>query len=789
MFFRILRKDMKRKRTSNVIIMIFVIIATMFVSSSVHNIISVLSGIDGFFDKAGLDCDYIAIARINGEDDLSETLKNSECVTDFKEENMLICKNSDISGDNEESCKIGDNCFIMSIGNTKLNYFDKNNDRISDVREGEVYVHVNLMDKNDIKEGDILHVNMDGTQLDLKVAGALKDALLGTAFLQDYRFIISDADYQKLISSPETSEKRLCGAYYVYTDNMMDLKDQFTEIQGVMFDAPISTIRICYVMNMIVAAVFLIVSVGLILVSFAVLRFAIASTISEEIREIGVMKAVGVPDGAIRRIYIVKYFAIAIVGAVIGAVASVPLGSMLMNIISKEMVLDSGNALLTTVFCALGVVGVILLFCYSCTRKVRKLSPIDAVRSGQTGERFGKKSILSLGKSRLGTSGFLAANDCLSAPKQFGLIIAIITLCLLPVMILSNAFNTLCSEKLVHLFGTTISDVYIVDNNRTVDIMGGDDDADVAMTKEIEDILAENDMPGDCHVEMFYKYPIRFKDKKSVLSFLQCKETDTSDYEYTEGVPPANENEIALAHNGAKIVGAEIGDTVEIEIDGEYRPFLVTAYFSSLNHLGEVGRFHQDVHTSHKNRSFTMAFQVNFSDDPGENEISERIDRIKDIFGCDTVFDAAGYSKDCTGVADIVKVVKYLILLITFVVTVLIIVLMERSFVSKEKSEIALMKAVGFRNNTIIAKHTLRFVIASVIAAVLAALLCLLLTGPVIDPIFSIMGSSAHVEYVVEPLEVFVVYPLAVIVVTAVSAFVSSLSTVSITASQTADID
>ena len=78
MFFRILRKDMKRKRTSNVIIMIFVIIATMFVSSSVHNIISVLNGIDGFFDKAGLDCDYIAIARINGEDDLSETLKNSE---------------------------------------------------------------------------------------------------------------------------------------------------------------------------------------------------------------------------------------------------------------------------------------------------------------------------------------------------------------------------------------------------------------------------------------------------------------------------------------------------------------------------------------------------------------------------------------------------------------------------------------------------------------------------------------------------------------------------------------
>ncbi|NLT09403.1 MAG: ABC transporter permease [Ruminococcus sp.] len=789
MFFNILKKDLKRKRTSNIIILIFVTLAAMFISSSVNNIICVLRGIDGFFDKAGLDCDYIVVAAVNVDDPLRDILEDSDAVTDYREELQLLCKSTDFSINGGKAFDFGGASFFLSIDNAKISYFDAHNDKINSVSEGEMYVHVNLLKKSGLEPGDVVTVDMQGEKLELRIASAMKDAVLGSSFLPDYRFIVNDKDYQKLCSSLDNVEKRSCGLYYIYSDDTISLKEDITEAKGVQFGASVKMLRTCYVMNMIVAALLLIISVGLILISFAVLRFAIGSTISEEIREIGVMKSVGIPDRAIRRLYIIKYLAISVIGALIGAAASIPFGKMLLDIISKEMVLDGNNTVPVALLCSVAVVCIIMLFCYNCTRPVSKLSPIDAVRSGQTGERFGRKSILSLGKSRLGTSGFLAANDCLSAPKQFGLITVILTLCLLPVMILANAANTLCSDKLIHMFCTTRSDVYIVDSNRTMDIIYGDEGGDLRNAREIERILAENGMPCKCHVELYYKYPIRFNDNNMVLMFMQCKETKTSDYVYTDGIPPANENEIALAPHAAELVGAEVGDTVMIEVDGEYRPFLVTALFSSFNQFGEIGRFHENLHTSLTNCNGTMAFQVDFDDDPDKKELAERIERIKDIFDNENVFDAAGYSKDCTGVADVIRAVELLFFIITIIVTILIVVLMERSFVSNEKSEIALMKAMGFRSSTIIAKHTLRFVIVSVIAAVIAVILCLPLTGVVLNPVFSIMGSTACIEYKFVAWEVFGLYPAAIILITAVSAFIASLSTVSITASQTADIE
>lgn len=58
---------------------------------------------------------------------------------------------------------------------------------------------------------------------------------------------------------------------------------------------------------MIVAFVVLVLSVCLMIVSFAVLKFTITFTVTEEYREIGVMKAIGITDFKIRSLYLVKY--------------------------------------------------------------------------------------------------------------------------------------------------------------------------------------------------------------------------------------------------------------------------------------------------------------------------------------------------------------------------------------------------------------------------------------------------------------------------------------------------
>ncbi len=50
MYLRILKKDLKRKRAMNVILLVFIILASMFMSSGVSNIITVTTALDSYFE-------------------------------------------------------------------------------------------------------------------------------------------------------------------------------------------------------------------------------------------------------------------------------------------------------------------------------------------------------------------------------------------------------------------------------------------------------------------------------------------------------------------------------------------------------------------------------------------------------------------------------------------------------------------------------------------------------------------------------------------------------------------
>lgn len=228
---------------------------------------------------------------------------------------------------------------------------------------------------------------------------------------------------------------------------------------------------------MIITGLILVVSIILIIISFTVLRFTIAFTLSEEFREIGVMKAIGIRDIKIRGLYLTKYLAISVVGAAIGLILSYPFGKMLMSLSTNSIIINESNTAFVNVICAVLVAAVILLFCLSCTGRVSKMSPIDAVRNGQTGERFRKKSFMRLGRSRLGTTSFLAANDIVSSPKRYAVIILTFFLCTSLLIILSNATASLKSGKLLKYFGQAdchIDGLGLFICKRLMSLMGGE---------------------------------------------------------------------------------------------------------------------------------------------------------------------------------------------------------------------------------------------------------------------------------------------------------------------------
>jgi putative ABC transport system permease protein len=502
------------------------------------------------------------------------------------------------------------------------------------------------------------------------------------------------------------------------------------------------------------------------------------------------MKALGLRNNSVRGLYLVKYLGIAVIGAVIGFVLSIPFGNALMQSVSENMVLESDNALILNIICSLAVVAVILLFCWSCTRKIKKLSPIDAVRSGQTGERFKKKGFLHLEKSKLGTTGFLAVNDVFSSPKQFGIMTVIFSVCLLLIMGLANTANTLASEKLLPKMCATKSDAYITDTEMISRLISGETSYS-ELSSEIEQKLAENGLPGKVHSEAIVFPLIEANGNKATSAFMYCADTKASDYEYTEGYAPKYANEIALTKILADNLGVGVGDKVNITLDGRTGEYMVSALFNSLVQLGETGRFHESADIPEKLISNVMGFQIDFDDHPDANESEKRIEKMKDIFDSKYVDNADGFVAACIGgnIKDTISGIKIMVLVITAIIIIMISVLIERSLISKEKSEIALMKAMGFKTGSVIAQHTLRFVVVAITASVIAAALCLPVTKLCIDPIFRIIGALNGVDYNIRPIEIYAVYPLVVITATITGAFLTSLYMKKIKASDTSDIE
>ena len=151
-------------------------------------------------------------------------------------------------------------------------------------------------------------------------------------------------------------------------------------------------IKLSYVMDMIIAMIVMVLSICLNIVSFVIIKFVITFTINEEYREIGVMKAIGIKNFKIRSLYVTKYFFMALVGGSAGLVLSIPFGNMLLASVSEKMVLGNDSGILLNIIGALAVMCLMVGAAYLCTGKVKKSTPVDAIRNGQTGERYKKKS-------------------------------------------------------------------------------------------------------------------------------------------------------------------------------------------------------------------------------------------------------------------------------------------------------------------------------------------------------------------------------------------------------------
>ncbi len=791
MFFRFLKNDLRKKKAMNVILLVIVIMASMFMASGLNNVMTVMNGTDHFFDLAGLG-DYIVFSQgEEAKDSLRSQLDQTEAVKGYRMEESLLTAPDIIRAADGTKLETKNASVIQSVDRLKSGLFDMDNRRITEVEKGHAYISGAFIEKNGFQPGDTVLFCYEKMSFPLILSGKMKDALFGSDLMGNSRIVLNEEDYRTILSN--TSLQKHTGQIFnIDTDDVRAVELALSEAEGMVFNESRATIRMTCVMDLILAIVTLILSVCLTVVSFVMLRFCITFHIMEEYREIGVMKAIGIGSRRIRNLYLAKYAVLALAGALVGFACSIPFGKLLMHSVSGNMVLENDYGIRFHAFGSSLIVLATVWFAWICTGRVKKASPLDAVRSGQTGERFEKKRGCRLGKSHLGSIGYLAVNDILSSPRRYLSMLITFCICTLLVLILENTTATMNSDRLINTF-VTKSDLYLSDYSTLVNSMSASDAGFEQQLEQIEQKLKDAGLEAKACVELQYKYPVTFKGNQYKISFMQGLGVDMEDYKVSRGSLPQQENEILLTPQISEMTGAKIGDTVTVHFPSGDMDCMVSGYFQSMCLLGKVAHFHTDAPTDPAHISSALAFQLRFTDhekntDLEEDVLEERKERVKKLFGTDKVMTAAEYCRDCVAVCDTLEAVKYLLLGITFVVIFLVTSLMERTFISDERAQIALLKAMGFKEGRIVLWHVLRLAIVGFAAAVLAAALSGPVTKLCISPLFAMMGAD-KVTFLIRPWKIFAFYPLCILVFTMLAGLLQALYTVKIRSRDTANIE
>ena len=773
MNFRILKKDLKRKKSINIILLIFIALATTFIVSSINNMTIILNATDDFLELAGIS-DHLIITMSGTKEEnehdrkIRQFLENQKNVESFCVDDMMYFGDSNIKWEGRSDIALTNSCIISKNNIKQQKFFDQDNKEITNVEDGTIYISRNVMESENIKINDVVYLKDDlGYSKKFTVAGYHKDAFLGSSLMGQERFVISENDYNDLEANakiPYSYGK----IYSVWVDDLEAYEEEcYEQDLKTIFFCNQDTVKATYIIDVVVAAIILLVSICLIVVSILMLRFTISFTISEDYKEIGILKAIGIKNSGIRILYTIKYIIISIAGTLIGAIASVPFGKFMIKKAMAGMVISLTNNILVNIVLSILVAIIVIFFAYLSTRRIKKMTPMDAIRNGNTGERFAKKSLLKLYGTKRNTNMFMALNDILCDFKKYIILFATSIIGIWLVIMPVNTTNTLSSEKVVPWFGMLRSDLYLNNSDKLTELIGeGDKDVYMDYLETIEDELEAEGIEVDrVFSEVFFRLNIRYEDVSYTSMALQGINTSTEEYEYLEGTAPIKDNEVAITHVIADILDANIGDTVYITVSDEEVPFVVTAIYQSMNNLGEGVRFTQNCQLDYSKLAGTFCAQVDFDDSYNKN-LEDTIKKAEEALENTQVYDAKGFLNSMLGgTIELIDDVKYVVLAVVMMINILVVVLMQRIFITKEKGQIAMLKAIGFNRSAIYSWQLRRIGVVLVAGVFIGTLTSELFTKLTSGLVFKFMGCKS-IEFYINPMEVYVLYPVALVVVT-----------------------
>lgn len=763
LLWEIFKKDLLRKKVITLVVFAFILLSTLLVASGINMILELSSALNALFAAAEVphfvqmhvgEIDQGKIDRWAVGDGRIQAQQTVAMIT--VDGSNLYLGDSQVPEENS----IMDISFVQQ--NESFDFLLDLDNQIIQLSTGEIGLPIYYAQERKMKLGDPVTLRRGTWEKTFTVAALVRDAQMNPAVIHSKRFLISKADFAATRAHfPETE--------YLIEFRLNDpaLIGEFSndyQSSGLPRTGPAVDHRLFKIFNAltdgIVVGVVIILSLLLMIIALLCLRFTLLSTLEEDIREIGVMKAIGISRHDIRRIYLFKYIIVGALAALLGYLASLFLNRAL----SGNILLYTGRApkslgqLLLPPF-AVGIIFLIVLV--SCTlvlRRFDRITAVQALRSGQVGESTNVRR-LRLNQSRVpNVNIFLGFNDIFQRFKLFWLLSFVFFFSVIMIVIPIHFLTTMESPSFITYMGLGRSDLRI-------DLRQSEQMAD-RFQSMIAYLAADEDVARFAPLVTSQFTLLQDDGSREALN-VESGDFTLFPLDYVQGSAPLQDNEIALSALSAQEMAREPGDTIILIVDGAEREMTVSGIYQDVTNGGRTAKA-----TLPYNPENVIWYSVSL-DLKAPEIIDAKAHEYAAAFYPARITDLEGYIAQTMGNSiDQLRKVTIVAIVVALFVSILITSLFLNMLITKDAAQIAVMRGIGFSLHQIRQQYLTRALFLLAMGILLGTLFSNTVGQRLVSAIWSFMGAS-QIKFVINPVQAYLIFPLLLLACVSLTTLVS----------------
>lgn len=759
MTLKLLLGALKKKKTQSVAILIMLGFTLAFIIVSIQLVFSSTVLIQDFVDMSSMST-VIVWKEYNIEDSgkLEKLEADKSYIKGIQNSDAISIDSADITLYNGSDVFSSFSCFVTA--------YDSENNKIFSVVENEditlgsdeIAIPIYFSRATRLGIDDKLTITVNDVAFEYTVKYIFKDALFGSEYISTKRLIVSENSLNDMLAvcTPE-NRSSFIGVNLSDENQTAALISAFTE-----YDLPISfnldrnfLMQVYGASNGIIAVLFLIVALFIGVIAFVVQRYSVQSTLEDEYKNIGLMKATGFKNRQIISIYLYKYLFINICGLVFGAVVGIGFSTLLLNDYFEFIVVSNKLKLWMVTFAGIALVGVMyMVISYFYLRRIYRLSPIE-IKDNREAKNKTALVALSLSKiSKVNSLFILAINDFIQNFRHFLKITGTLLLSFALLIAVGNLKSTINSSDFLSYFGLTVGDIYL-------DLLVEDYDTE-KINNTVEKLNGEmllNGEPVEFGVDFYVDS--RIVDINGISAPITALKSaaSTSEFRYIRGTAPRKENEIALTNVLAQRYDVDIGDTIMLEVEDVRNEYTITAINQALFNMGEIILLPDDYSIKSEKASYRI---IAFVDAQDKNKT---IIRLKSQYEFMDGLSKGEIINSLTGnmVDQIVLAINMLMLFILLFVAI-VLVLFSKMICLKDSPALKQLYDMGASNSFLFSYQQLKLTMSFVLSILIGIVCAVTLGKAVVVRIFTLTG-LAKFTLNTNPVNTFVLMPVVFLVI------------------------